>query len=111
MKKIKTLLVLLLIFSLLACNINNKNQPNIIIILTDDMDSKLMPYMPKTNQLIGEQGATFTNYFITTPICCPSRASMLRGQYAHNTDILENTPGFTRFFKLEEEKDALPVWL
>lgn len=70
-----------------------------------------MPYMPKTNQLIGEQGATFTNYFITTPICCPSRASMLRGQYAHNTDILENTPGFTRFFKLRQEEDALPVWL
>lgn len=111
MKIIKILFVLLIIFSLTACNITNKNQPNIIIILTDDMDSKLMPYMPKTNQLIGEQGATFTNYFITTPLCCPSRASMLRGQYGHNTDILENNPGFARFFKLKEEEDALPVWL
>ena len=52
------------------------NQPrNFIIILTDDMDMTLMPYMPKTNQLIGGQGATFENYFITTPLCCPSRAS------------------------------------
>jgi arylsulfatase A-like enzyme len=111
MKIIKILFLFTFLFSITACNITSKNQPNIIIILTDDMDSKLMPYMPNTNQLIGEQGATFTNYFITTPICCPSRASMLRGQYAHNTDILENNPGFARFYRLKEEEDALPVWL
>lgn len=87
------------------------DSPNIIIILTDDMDNSLIPYMEKTNRLIGEQGATFGNYFITTPLCCPSRASMLRGQYAHNTDILENSPGFARFFKLNEEESTLPVWL
>lgn len=88
-----------------------KNSPNVIIILTDDMDMKLLPYVPKTNALIGEQGATFTNYFITTPICCPSRSSMLRGQYSHNTDILENSPGFPRFFKRNEEAETLAVWL
>jgi arylsulfatase A-like enzyme len=88
-----------------------KNSPNIIIILTDDIDMKLMPYMPNTNELIGAQGATFINYFITTPICCPSRSSMLRGQYAHNTDILENTPGFVKFFMKGEEAETLPVWL
>lgn len=88
-----------------------KTSPNIIILLTDDMDNSLLPYLEKTNELIGGQGATFSNYFVTTPLCCPSRASMLRGQYAHNTDILENSPGFARFFKLKEEEDALPVWL
>jgi N-acetylglucosamine-6-sulfatase len=88
-----------------------RNSPNIIIILTDDVDLKLMPYVPKTNELIGEQGATLTNYFITTPICCPSRSSMLRGQYAHNTDVLENSPGFVRFFRLNEEAETLAVWL
>jgi len=72
---------------------------------------KLMQFVPKTNQLIGEHGATLTNYFITSPICCPSRTSMLRGQYSHNTDILENAPGFVRFFKLKEEAETLPVWL
>jgi N-acetylglucosamine-6-sulfatase len=88
-----------------------KDTPNVIIILTDDMDNTLMPYMPKTIELIGEQGATLDNFFITTPICCPSRASILRGQYAHNTDILENSPGFARFFKLQEEESTLAVWL
>lgn len=111
MKIIKIFLLLLIIFSLTSCNVLSTTQPNIIVILTDDMDLKLMPYMSKTNQLIGDQGATFTNYFVTTPLCCPSRSSMLRGQYAHNTDIMENNPGFARFFKLKEEDDALPVWL
>jgi arylsulfatase A-like enzyme len=110
-KKIIMLVIVLTLIS--GCTMKSpfKASPNIILILTDDMDTTLMPYMPKTNQLIGEQGATFENYFITTPICCPSRATTLRGQYAHNTDILENSPGFARFFKLKEEENTLNVWL
>lgn len=88
-----------------------KASPNVVIILVDDMDNSLLPLIPKTNQLIGAQGMTAENYFVTTPLCCPSRSSMLRGQYAHNTDILENQPGFSRFFKLQMEKDTLAVWL
>ncbi len=88
-----------------------KESPNIIVIMTDDLDWQLMPYLPKTNELIGDQGATFTNFIITTPLCCPSRASILRGQYAHNTEILENAPGFVLFFRLDGEADTLPVWL
>lgn len=110
----KKIIVALITLSLLAgCAGNNpfKASPNIILILTDDMDNTLMPYVPKTNQLIGEQGAKLDNYFITTPVCCSSRASMLRGQYAHNTDILQNAPGFARFYKLDEEKETLNVWL
>jgi N-acetylglucosamine-6-sulfatase len=106
---------ILLLAGILFYTVNNtrvfKDSPNVIIILTDDVDMKLMPFVPQTNELIGGHGATLTNYFITTPICCPSRTSMLRGQYAHNTDILENAPGFVRFFKLNEENDTLPVWL
>ena len=110
----KKIITALIVLALLAgCTMNNpfKDSPNIILILTDDMDNTLLPYMPKTNRLIGEQGATLDNYFITTPVCCSSRSSMLRGQYAHNTDILQNSPGFARFYKLDEEKDTLNVWL
>jgi N-acetylglucosamine-6-sulfatase len=88
-----------------------KESPNIIVILTDDMDDALMSHMEKTNRLIGDQGATFTNFIITTPACCPSRTSILRGQYSHNTEILENSPGFPLYYRLEREKDSLPVWL
>lgn len=110
-KKIISAIIMLTLLA--GCTMNNpfKDAPNVILILTDDMDMTLMPYMPQTIELIGEQGATFENYFITTPICCPSRASMLRGQYAHNTDILQNSPGFARFFKLKEEENTLNVWL
>ncbi|MBK9923952.1 MAG: sulfatase [Anaerolineales bacterium] len=85
--------------------------PNFVYILTDDLDFPLMPYMPNTNKLIGEQGATFTNYYVTSSACCPSRASMIRGQYPHNTDILENSPGFEQFYRNGEDDDTLALWL
>lgn len=110
----KKIIIAVIVLALLAgCTMNNpfKDPPNVILILTDDMDMALVPYIEKTNRLIGEEGATLDSYFITTPVCCSSRASMLRGQYAHNTDILQNSPGFARFYKLDEEQDTLNVWL
>lgn len=86
-------------------------KPNIIVILTDDLDFPLMPYMPNVDKLITQAGATFTNYFVTTPLCCPSRATTLRGQYSHNTNILENSPGFVNFFRNGREVDSLAPWL
>jgi arylsulfatase A-like enzyme len=86
-------------------------RPNIIFILTDDLDFTLMPYMENTNKLIGEQGATFTNYFVTSSSCCPSRASTLRGQYPHNTNILENSPGFRNFHNNGKESETIATWL
>jgi len=70
-----------------------------------------MPYLPNINKLIGGQGVTFTNYFTPTPLCCPSRASTLRGQYAHNTQVLANSPGFRGFYKQGLEAETLAVWL
>ncbi|MDD2922190.1 MAG: sulfatase [Anaerolineales bacterium] len=101
---------LIAVSALTSCGIS-KDAPNIIIVLTDDMDNSLTPYMENTNRLIAQEGATLTNYFVTASICCPSRASMLRGQYPHNTNVLENFPGFREFFKKGEEADTLAVWL
>ena len=62
--------------------------PNFIMLLTDDQDLVLgsMTAMPYTrNTIIGEDGATnLTNFFTNTPICCPSRATLLSGRYNHN---------------------------
>jgi arylsulfatase A-like enzyme len=85
-------------------------QPNIVFVLTDDLSWDLLPYMPNVRRL-RTRGTTFTNYFVTDSLCCPSRASILTGQYPHNTGIFRNTGadgGFLAFHAngLEQETYA-----
>lgn len=63
---------------------------NIILILTDDQRPATMAQMPLTMSLLGTPGVQFTNAFATTPLCCPSRASILTGQFTHNHHVLSN---------------------
>ena len=69
----------------------NDRRPNFVIILSDDQRFDTMQYMPETQARIFDQGVTFTHGYITTPLCCPSRASLLTGQYAHHTGVRVNT--------------------
>lgn len=89
-------------------------RPNFVVIMTDDQDDMgSLGHMPKTQSLLGGQGLTFTNSFTDFPLCCPSRASFLTGQAAHNTGVLSNTPvedGGYAFFQ-PTENNSLPVWL
>jgi arylsulfatase A-like enzyme len=64
--------------------------PNILIIVTDDQRDTLRA-MPNTRRLFGRGGTRFTSSFATTPLCCPSRASIFSGQYAHNHRVTHNT--------------------
>jgi arylsulfatase A-like enzyme len=50
-----------------------------------------LKYMPKTRTLLGTQGMQFENAFVSNPLCCPSRATIMRGQYAHNTGVWTNS--------------------
>jgi N-acetylglucosamine-6-sulfatase len=72
--------------------------PNVLFILTDDQDLLLGSMdkggpMPKTRELLVEQGAWFSNGFANTPICCPSRAEMQTGRLMHNTRVYGNDCG------------------
>jgi N-acetylglucosamine-6-sulfatase len=84
--------------------------PNVIVIETDDQDQASMKVMEKTKRLIGRAGATFKNNLVSFPLCCPSRATFLTGQYAHNNGITSNDPP-TGGYQVFENINALPVWL
>ena len=88
-------------------------RPNIVVIETDDQTVESMRVMGNVNSLIGNQGATFENSFVNMSLCCPSRATFLTGQYAHNHGVLSNNPpngGFGRFQALHGSNN-LAVWL
>ena len=67
-------------------------QPNIVFILADDMRKDDLEYMPKTQALLQNTGMTFENAFVSNSLCCPSRATIMRGQYSHNTGVWSNSP-------------------
>jgi N-acetylglucosamine-6-sulfatase len=87
-----------------------QTQPNVVMVMTDDQRVWDMDAMPLTNRLLADEGTTFTNSITTNPLCCPSRASFLSGQYAHNHGVLDNEwpeGGYEKF----DFSNALGVWL
>jgi N-acetylglucosamine-6-sulfatase len=94
--------------------VKSKARPNFVFILTDDMDAASLQHMPRTRALIGACGATFNNMFVVNPICTPSNACMLTGQYCHNNQIQHNVPplgGFQKFVNTGGEASNLATWL
>lgn len=70
--------------------------------------------MPLLKRFLADQGTTFANFFVTHPLCCPSRATFLRGQYPHNHQVLTNgspSGGFRRFRRLGHESSTVATWL
>ncbi len=77
--------------------------PNIVLILTDDQDVQLgtLDYMPNVKNLLASQGTSFNNFLVPLSLCCPSRTTILRGQYPHNSGLLTNAlpdGGFERAY-------------
>ncbi len=92
--------------------------PNVVLILTDDLaledvNEDSLENMPNLKALM-EQGTTFENAFVSNSLCCPSRATILRGQYTHNHQIMSNEPprgGFEKFRLLGHEDSTMATWL
>lgn len=69
-------------------------KPNLVVILADDLDDGIMPIwdaLPQTKARIHDQGIVFNQAFSTTPSCCPARAGLLTGKYAHSNGVWANT--------------------
>ncbi len=91
-------------------------RPNILLIITDDLDKELgtIQFMPHLQALMVSQGLSLDDFFISEPLCCPSRSTFLRGQYTHNHGIYRNDPphgGFEEFYYLQNESSTLATWL
>jgi arylsulfatase A-like enzyme len=88
--------------------------PNIILILTDDLNEEVFNKNAGLKTLLTESGTHFRKYFTSVALCCPSRAATLRGQYAHNSGIFTNNApdgGFAKFFSDGLESSTVATWL
>jgi arylsulfatase A-like enzyme len=99
---------------------SQENKPNIVVIMTDDQDDMgSMEVLKKVKILLKDKGVTFTNSFVSFPVCCASRASFMTGQYPHNHKIIGNAPaeggGFLKFALATSPelstKNSLSVWM
>ncbi|XP_077398663.1 glucosamine (N-acetyl)-6-sulfatase (Sanfilippo disease IIID), b [Vanacampus margaritifer] len=105
--------------ALLTCGarrVRGGGASNILLIVTDDQDQILggMTAMKKTKSLIGDAGVTFVNSFTVTPLCCPSRCSILTGRYPHNHLVSNNSLAgncSSAAWQSRGESDAFPVFL
>ncbi|XP_073828460.1 N-acetylglucosamine-6-sulfatase-like [Musca autumnalis] len=111
-------LIGVVIFSVLCITFPSigAKQPNVLFILTDDQDVILNGMHPMRNvrNLIGSAGATFENAYTSSPLCCPSRASILTGKYAHNHLTFNNSKSggcYGSHWRSKEEKHSLATLL
>ncbi|KAL8386854.1 hypothetical protein RB595_010342 [Gaeumannomyces hyphopodioides] len=91
-------------------------RPSIILIMSDDQDRRLgsTDFQSVLKREIFDKGVQFVNHFATTAQCCPSRASLLRGQATHNTNITHvRGPGgnYDKWTISGLDNDYLPHWL
>ena len=81
-------------------------RPNVIVFETDDQTVESMRVMPNVKSLIADQGVTFDNSFVSYSLCCPSRATFLTGQYAHNHGVMGNAAPNGGYYKLDSSEHA-----
>ena len=88
-------------------------RPNIVLVLTDDLSTNLVRYMPHVLAL-EKDGTTFTNYTVTDSLCCPSRSSIFTGRFPHDTGVFTNAGpdgGFDTFYQRGEEQSTFAAAL
>jgi N-acetylglucosamine-6-sulfatase len=85
-------------------------RPNILVVMTDDMTQNDLVFMPKTRKLLAKQGTSFNNSITSFPLCCPSRATFLTGQYAHNHGVTGNFYP-EGWYGMERRNNTLATWL
>lgn len=89
------------------------DRPNIVFVLTDDLNGNLVKYMPHV-QALQREGMSFDNYSVTDSLCCPSRSSIFAGQFPHDTGVYTNSSpdgGFRVFHSRGKEQTTFATSL
>lgn len=90
--------------------------PNIVVVVTDDQRDDTLTWMPTVQQQLVGRGTSFRNAVVPTSVCCPSRASILTGLYAHSTGVWSNANfpnlgGWAAFHANGMEERTVATWL
>jgi N-acetylglucosamine-6-sulfatase len=100
-------------------------RPSFVVIQTDDetLDQLYtvfnaggveVPSMPNTLSMIAGRGMTFNRYYVSYPLCCPSRVTLLTGRYAHNSNVRGNVQpngGYSGFRARAAFTHNIATWL
>lgn len=100
-------------------------RPSFVVIQTDDetLDQLYtifhaggveIPVMPNTLKLLARRGETFSRYYVSYPLCCPSRVTLMTGRYAHSDNVRGNVPpngGYTGFKARQAYSHNIATWL
>jgi N-acetylglucosamine-6-sulfatase len=92
------------------------SRPNIVFIMTDDLDELAMEQLGGIRSIMNANGVTFENAYVTYSLCCPSRATFFRGQYPHNHGVIgldTATPpsGDAKWRELGRDQSTVATWL
>ncbi len=90
--------------------------PNIVFVLTDDQDLHMdsLAVMPRLKAFVADQGTALGDFYLSYPLCCPSRSTILRGQYVHSHQVYSNLPpvgGYEKWLPLGLESSTVGTWL
>jgi N-acetylglucosamine-6-sulfatase len=91
-----------------------EERPNFVFIMTDDLNERSMEKLDGIRDVMGSNGTTFENAYVTYSLCCPSRATILRGQYPHNHGVLGNNEpqgGEAKFRNSGLDRSTIATWL
>ena len=88
------------------------DRPNLLVIMTDDQPYYTVPRTRAVESLIGDRGMTFSPHaYVSTPICGPSRATLLTGRYSHNTGLTKTAGAYEDLRSSVHESDTIATRL
>ena len=87
------------------------DRPNVVVIMVDDMSTTEMQYLPKVNALLADEGVMFDEAFNNTPVCCPSRATLLTGQHSRHHGVYTNKPTQGQGYQALDSSNTLATWM